>query len=125
MNQGIQLSGELRDWYESGAALDVTIRDNDFENSAYAGGVAIYSCPRLRATEKNKDIIYSGKLLIEGNVFTQAEKRILQASHAAEVVMRNNTFKKDIALPSHWQVCESGISYEHCGKVEIEDLIEI
>ena len=125
MNQGIQLSGELCNWYESGAALDVTIRDNDFENSAYAGGVAIYSCPKLRAVETNKDIIYSGKLLIEGNRFTQAEKRILQVSHAADVVVRNNTFKKDAAMPSHWQVNESGISYEHCGKVEIEDLKEI
>ena len=125
MNQGIQLSGELCDWYESGAALDVTIRDNDFENSAYAGGVAIYSCPRLRAVETNKDIIYSGKLLIEGNRFTQAEKRILQVSHAADVVVRNNTFKKDAAMPSHWQVNESGISYEHCGKVDIEELKEV
>jgi len=124
MNQGIQLSGELCDWYESGAALDVTIRDNDFDNSAYAGGVAIYSCPRLRAVKTNKDIIYSGKLLIEGNRFTQAEKRILQASHAAEIVMRNNTFKKDATLPSQWQASESGIAYEHCGKVSIEGIEE-
>ncbi len=103
----------------------MTIQDNDFENSAYAGGVAIYSCPKLRAVETNKDIIYSGKLLIEGNRFTQAEKRILQVSHAADVVVRNNTFKKDAAMPSHWQVNESGISYEHCGKVDIEELKEV
>ena len=122
MNQGIQLSGELRDWYESGAALDVTIRDNDFYNSAYAGGVAIHSCPRLRATEKNKDIIYSGKLVVEGNRFTQSEKRILQVEHAESVIFRNNVFVKDENLPSQVQSAENGIRCQYCGSIDIEEV---
>ena len=125
MIQGIQLSGELCYWYESGAALDVTIRDNDFDNSAYAGGVAILSCPVLRATQTNKDIIYSGRLLIENNRFVQSEKRIMKVAHAAHVIFRNNTFKKDDSLPYHAPNGENGITFEHCGKVEIDDVIDI
>lgn len=125
MNQGIQLSGELCDWYESGAALDVTIRDNDFENSAYAGGVAIYSCPRLRATDKNKEIIYSGRLVVEGNRFEQAEKRILEVAHAREVVFQDNVFIRNDTLPPHAPYGETGIRFQHCGKVTIEAVKEI
>ena len=125
MMQGIQLSGELCNWYESGAALDVTIRDNDFANSAYAGGVAIYSCPLLRATEKNPDIIYSGRLLVEGNRFEQADKRIMTVAHARDVIFRNNTFKKNNTLPHHAPRCDSGITAHHCGSVLIEDVKEI
>lgn len=125
MNQGIQLSGELCDWYESGAALDVTIRDNDFTNSAYAGGVAIYSCPRLRATDTNPDIIYSGKLLIENNRFSQAERRILHVTNAADVKVRNNTFHTDTTLPKQYAHNESGITYAHCASIEIEEPVEV
>lgn len=124
MNQGIQLSGELCDWYESGAALDVTIRNNNFCNSAYAGNVAIYSCPRLRATEKNKDIIYSGRLVVEGNRFEQAEKRIIDVSHAADVVFRNNVFVKNEDLPSKYAINDEGIRYRYCGKVSFESIKE-
>lgn len=125
MNQAIQLSGELCDWYESGAALDVTVRDNDFENSAYAGGVAIYSCPRLRATQTNPDIIYSGRLVVENNRFTQSSKRIMRVTNAADVLMRNNTFHLDESLPFHARNGENGIVYAHCANVDIEELKEI
>ena len=120
INHGVQLSGELRDWYESGAALDVTIRDNDFTNSAYAGGSAIYSNPKLEATKTNKDLIYNGKLVIENNYFEQADRRILWAEHSAEVIFKNNTFKLNTSLPRHPAHNESGVRVENCGKVDIE-----
>jgi hypothetical protein len=118
-NQGVQLSGELRDWYESGAALDVTIRDNDFTNSAYAGGVAIYSNPKLVATQTNKGLIYNGRLLIENNHFEQAHKRLLWAEHSSEVIFRNNTFRYHDALPPHAAISESGLKVENCGKISL------
>ena len=120
INHGVQLSGELRDWYESGAALDVTIRDNDFTNSAYAGGSAIYSNPKLEATKTNKSLIYNGKLVIENNYFEQADRRILWAEHSAEVIFKNNTFKLNTSLPRHPAHNESGVRVENCGKVDIE-----
>ena len=125
MEQGIQLSGELCDWYESGAALDVTIRDNDFTNSAYFHGVAILSLPRLRATQYNKDIIYSGRLVVENNLFSQSDKRIMNVEHAEHVIFRNNTFKKDETLAYHGRNGENGVTCAHCGTVEIEDVKDI
>ena len=125
MEQGIQLSGEMCDWYESGAALDVTIRDNDFTNSAYFNGVAILSRPLLRATQYNKDIIYSGRLVVENNLFSQSDKRIMTVEHAQHVIFRNNTFKKDETLAYHGRNGENGITCAHCGTVEIEDVKDI
>lgn len=125
MEQGIQLSGELRDWYESGAALDVTVRNNEFCNSAYACGVAIYSCPRLRATEKYPDIVYSGRLLVENNTFTQAEKRIMHVENADTVIFRNNRFKRDTSMTQRHEFGNNGILYAHCAHAEISDVEEI
>ena len=124
-NHGVQLSGELRDWYESGAALDVTIRDNDFTNAAYAGGSAIYSNPKLEATKTNKALIYNGKLLVENNHFEQADKRMLWVEHSESVIFRNNTFRKNEEYPRHAPHNEKGILCEHCGSSDIEDAKEI
>ena len=125
INHGVQLSGELRDWYESGAALDVTIRDNDFTNSAYAGGSAIYSNPKLEATKTNKGLIYNGRLVIENNYFEQADRRILWAEHSAEVVFKNNRFKLNTSLPRHPAHNESGVFVANCGKTDIDEVIEV
>ena len=123
MNQGIQLSGEMRDWYESGAVRDVTIRDCDFENSAYAGGVAIVCSPALRATEF--DGSFNGQIVVEHNRFTQAEKRLTSIRLADRVVFRGNTFHKDPTLPPHKPHREEGVSFTQCGTVEYEPVKEI
>lgn len=121
MNQGIQLAGEMRDWYESGCVRDVTVRDCDFRNSAYAGGVAIYCRPILRC----ETTVFNGRVVIENNTFTQAEKRICAIDRCEEVVFRGNRFKQDLSLPRKHPHGESGISFEMCDKVVYEKLIEI
>lgn len=120
IEQGIQLSGELADWYESGPALDVTVRNCDFTNSAYCGGCAIVTDPHIEAKKCNPDIIYSGRVLIEGNHFEQGGKRIMIARHAAEVIFRNNTFRQNDSYYNKHSINESGIIVEKCGKADIE-----
>lgn len=118
MNQGLQLSGYLVDWYESGSVQDITIRDNDFTNSAYAGGVAILCSPALRTTEC--DHPFNGQILIENNHFTQSEKRLAAIRFADRVVFRGNTFRRDSSLPPHKPHGEDGVTFAHCQRVEYE-----
>ncbi len=118
MQSGIQLSGEMCDWYESGAVRDVTIRDCDFYNSAYACGPAILCKPRLRCT----NTVFNGRVVIENNKFTQAQKRICDLTSCDEFVFRGNSFKADPTLPNHKAISENGITVGICNKAEIEEL---
>ncbi len=113
MGQGIQISGEMKDWYESGRVTDLCIRDCDFNNSAYAGGVAILCHPALWCT----DTIFNKKITIENNVFTQANKRICSIKSCEEVVFKNNKFCSDPTLPSHQMYGDDGTSFKNCLKV--------
>ena len=113
MGQGIQISGEMKDWYESGRVTDLCIRDCDFNNSAYAGGVAILCHPALWCT----DTVFNKKITIENNTFTQANKRICSIKSCEEVIFRNNKFCSDPTLPSHEMHGEDGMTFKNCLKV--------
>ena len=121
MNQGIQLAGEMVDWYESGHAEEVIIRDCDFYNSAYAGGVAIYCRPRLRCTTK----VFNGKVVIENNTFTQGSARICAVDCCREVIFRGNRFVCDEAMPKQHPHGETGYSFDLCDSIEVEPLLKI
>lgn len=123
MKQGIQLSGEMKAWYESGAVRDVTIRDNDFTNSAYAGGVAILCNPLLRAEDFAGS--FNGTVTVENNRFSQAQKRIGSFRLTDRVVFRGNTFHCDPTLPNHRPHGEDGISFDTCREVIYEPVTEI
>jgi hypothetical protein len=118
MQSGIQLSGELCDWYESGAVRDVTVRDCDFYNSAYACGVAIICDPRLRC----KDTVFNGKVVIENNRFTQANPRVAYLTSCQEVVFKGNTFISDPTLPGHAKFGESGVCFGRVACIDAEEL---
>lgn len=117
MGQGIQLSGEMKDWYESGRVTDVCIRDCDFHNSAYAGGVAILCHPALWCT----DTVFNKKITVENNVFTQANKRICSIKSCEEVIFRGNRFVADSTLPSHPIHGEDGMTFKNCLKVSMDE----
>ena len=119
MNQGIQLAGEMVDWYESGAAMDVTVRDCDFNNSAYAGGVAIYCRPRLRCVTKQ----FNGKVTFLNNLFTQESARICAIDRCAEVIFKGNRFKKDPNMPKHHPHYDDGCSFDMNGSLDLEKVI--
>lgn len=119
MSSGIQLSGEAKGWYESGRVTDVEIRDCDFYNSAYAGGVAIKCKPSLWCT----DTVFNQKITIENNVFTQSSRRICAIESCEEVIFRNNTFHLASDLPCHAMYGADGTTFENCTKLTKEALL--
>lgn len=123
MHCGIQIGGEMRDWYESGAVTDVTISDCDFENSAYAGGTAISIAPKLY--ERVPRDLFHGRILIQYNRFTQSSKRFLHAELVRELIVRENRFRLDKSLPLHNAAGENGMYITNCGKVSVEEIREL
>ncbi len=123
MNCGIQLGGEMKDWYESGAVTDVTVRDCDFANSAYAGGNAVSISPKLRC-EAPRDFFH-GRIAIENNTFTQSAKRIMNATLTRELTFRGNRFHADETLPKRPANGESGVRITNCGKIDYEDVLDV
>ena len=122
MYSGIQIGGEMRDWFESGATTDVTIRDCDFANSAYAGGTAITIAPKLYET--NPRDFFHGRVVIEGNEFVQSSKRIMYANLVRELVFKDNKFRLDESLPYHAPNGETGVRVTNCGKEDVAEVIE-
>ena len=119
MYQGIQISGEMKDWYESGRITDVCIRDCDFTNAAYAGGLGIICHPELRCT----NTVFNKKVTIENNLFVQSEERICSIESCEEVIFKGNRFICDPALPSHKKNGEDGTEFKNCLSVIKEDVL--
>lgn len=117
MNQGIQLGAELTDWYESGPVMNAYIHDNDFRNSAYAGGAAIVTHD---LTSSVPEEFFHGLIVIENNRFTQSAPRILSANYVRELVYRNNTFTEDDTMPHHGQIGDDGLRILNCGRIVTE-----
>lgn len=119
MESAINIGGEMLDWFESGGVKDVTIRNNDFDNSAYAGGYVFNIFPKI----KNRALagIFHKKIVIENNHFRLHEKRFMNVSNVDELVFRNNTYTEDESLPSHPVEESNGIRIELCENVTIEE----
>lgn len=122
MLEGINIGAGLGGWYESGAVSDVTIRNNEFKNSAYDGGVAINISPNFGDIDNMKN--FNKGIIIEDNVFTQSEKRILYARATDNIVFRNNRFIKDSSLPHFPQVSDNGIKLVNCKNAYCEKILE-
>ena len=119
MNQGIQLGGEMHDWYESGPVDDVLIRGCDFNDSAYAGGAAIYIKPSLY--EKTPENFFNGRVEINGCRFVQSTQRFLIADLIKEIIFRNATYICDSSLPYHPKLGDNGTVVTNCGIIEVTD----
>ena len=113
----------MNDWYESGSVQDVTIRDCDFTNSAYAGGAAIVCAPRLRAVDYTG--AFNGQIVMENNLFCQSTKRIASIRLADRVIFRNNRFRTDPTLPVHKALGEDGTSFTFCATLDYTPAEEI
>lgn len=122
MYQGVNVGCEMKHWYESGPSLDVTVRNNRFVDSAYAGGYAINVSPNVENPEYAKDFL--GRIVIEGNTFVQNGKRFLHAENVKELIVRNNRFHIDASLSDHGSCNEKGIRIERISHAEIEDVAE-
>ncbi len=120
MYYAVQIGGEMRDWYESGAVKDVTIRNCRFDNSAYAGGEAIRIVPWLWELPETP---FHGKINIVDNHFEQSSPRLLSAVSVGELIFKGNVFEKNDLLPVHGTHGENGITVEQCGKVKMQTVI--
>jgi hypothetical protein len=122
MHSGVESASDANDWFESGPVTDVTIRNNRFDNSAYAGGSAITLTPVVK-TGVGK--AFHRNILIENNHFRQHEKRFLYARFAENLVFRNNTYTLDETLPAKSPIGKSGIQLDNCINCIIEEPKEI
>jgi hypothetical protein len=118
MYEGIFISGGVNDWYESGAAHDVIIRNNQFKNSAYAGRVAIHIMPDFEKMEKVRN--FTRGIVIENNVFTQCDRRLLRAYSSQGLVFRNNRFVCNPTLPHYHQEGTEGVTLINCDDTTYE-----
>ncbi len=122
MSCALHFTGDCNDWFESGPSENVTVKNNNFRNSAYAGGAAICITPNV----KNGDKPYHRNITIEDNVFEMHEKRFIVADRVENLTVRNNRFVLNEALPSHGAIGENGMSISKtCVNVKAEELREI
>ena len=120
MYAGVVAGCEMRNWYESGPAADITVRNCNFKNSAYAGGFAMTVVPNLYSPENAGSI--NGRVLVENNRFELHEKRFLCVRNTAEVTFRNNEYICNTSLPSHPVGNPDGIDVLWCEKTDIEKI---
>ena len=121
MVYALHLTGDTNTWFESGPSKDVVIRHNRFVNAAFAEGPAI--C--IETSPHEGSIPYHSNILIEDNYFEQQDKRFLYAYAAENIVMRNNTYHLNPALPAHGRIGEDGILLKECFNTQIEPPKEV
>ncbi len=119
MSYAIDMAGDANSWYESGACREVIIRNNNFENAAYAGGPVIMADPQIQALSGKP---YHNNIVIENNVFTLHEPRFMQLLSCGNVMFKGNKYIQDDALPSHRTTGENGFLLRECENVEIEEI---
>ncbi len=120
MYAGIGAGMDMANWYESGAIRDLTVKNCDFCNSAYAGGPAISLAPAVKNKEQAGAVF--GRICIESNTFRMAEERFLKVENAKEVIFKDNTFTKDPTLPSHPEP-SGAISLIRCEESDIQPVL--
>lgn len=83
---GILLSDDANNWYESGACLDMTIRNNVFD-----------WCGENGILVKPENTQYEGavhkNITIDGNTFKKCEKACFDIKSADNIVIRNNVIE--------------------------------
>ncbi len=122
MNSAIECAGDANNWFESGPVTDVTIRNNHFEDSAYAGGNVITVCP---VVHDNSGLPYHRNITIENNHFRLHEKRFLYARHTGNLIFRGNTYTEDLSLSAHGSSGDTGIIVHDCTDAVIEEPVSV
>lgn len=87
----ILIEADADAWYESGPVCDVTIRNNKFINCNYTGvnyGATISINPSN--TEGSEEHPVHEGILIEGNTFDNANRPLLWAKSAGNIIFKDN-----------------------------------
>jgi hypothetical protein len=114
MSSAIVLTGETKNYFESGPVADLTIRNNRFHNSAYTGGPVI--CNKTTIGTYVGQGFHSG-ITITGNDFRLNGRRFIRFQYCDNVVFRNNTYTPDTSLPFHGEIGTEGGSFTDCNHV--------
>lgn len=108
----IHLHGDMASWYESGAVTEIVLRGNRFERCGYARtphwGTGVISVqPELRRFAG----AYHGRVVVEGNTFSDCVLPAVRARAAAAVIVRGN---QGLRGPDDVQT-------DDCAQVEVTD----
>lgn len=117
MNAAVWIAGDANSWYESGPCTQITLRNNRFENAAYAGGAVIVAAPELKTAGAPP---YHTNLVVENNTFRLHEKRFMDLWSYDGVIFRGNTYTQDDTLPAQPPIGKDGFVLKECVNVEIE-----
>jgi len=88
---GVLIEGDCNYWFESGAAKEVHILNNTFEDCAYVpdwGKAPIQITPGVRKIQEG--VRYHKKIVIEGNTFSCFDDRLLYAENVEEIDWKDN-----------------------------------
>ena len=116
MYSGIEAGGDANNWYESGAVKDLTIRNNDFTGSAYAGGTAITINMQVQNPEFKKPL--HEKIVIENNKFVQQAPRMIYAHNIRHITFKDNTFEQSDDYAALGDAGPDGTIIFDCAEVE-------
>lgn len=116
MNAAVWIAGDANSWYESGPCTQIVLKNNRFENAAYAGGAVIVAAPELKTAGAPP---YHTGLTVEGNTFRLHEKRFMDLWSYDGVTFQNNTYIPDETLPAQPPVGEEGFALRECVNVDI------
>lgn len=88
----VYLEGEARYWYESGAAGELTFKNNRFVNCSYIpewGDAPIVACPKVKG---GRGLFFHGCITLEENEFFCFDERLLKLRRVGEIRMRDNRY---------------------------------
>lgn len=110
----VLIEADASGWFESGAAKDILISGNVFENCAYVkqwGKAPIQVSPQIRKAEEG--FYFHKRLVITDNTFTCFDERLIHAANIEEIEFTDNRI-----LPSHAFPAIAGERFvlEHIGK---------
>ena len=117
----IVIAGDAKDWFESGAVRDVTIRNNHFDNCNYGiwGRACIDISPGI-SPQHQAGNDYHRNITIEGNAFDSFDPRLLYARCVDGLTFRGNTIRPSSAYPAPARPGKP-FDIENCSRVEIEE----
>lgn len=117
---GILIEGDNKAWYESGAVLDVTIRNNVFENIGYGSGEGypLYISPMFLPSQRLGDRKYHHNITVENNTFKSFNGLLAHAKSVKGLYFRNNVIELSNTYPVGSKL--PSISLNYCEDVVIE-----
>ncbi|WP_010136718.1 alpha-1,3-galactosidase-related protein [Ochrovirga pacifica] len=117
---GILIEGDNKAWYESGAVMDVTIKNNVFENIGYGSGdgYPLYISPMFLPTQKLGAQKYHHNITVKNNTFKSFNGLLIHAKSVKGLYVKNNTIELQTTYPTGSTL--PAVSLNYCEDVVLE-----